>query len=64
MDQTVNILPLNDIKPHIESVHCHCNPSIDFINENGVFTTLIIHNSFDGREVIDELLMLNIEKLN
>lgn len=47
----INILPLNDLKKHIESSICECNPRVEF--ENGEM--IIIHNSYDGREWIEDL---------
>ena len=45
-----NIIPLNDLKEHEENSTCSCNPEVFF--ENG--DMIIIHNSFDGRENIEE----------
>ncbi len=45
-----NILPNNDLKPHVESTMCECNPEI--IEESGAL--IIVHNSFDGREAVEE----------
>lgn len=44
--QIWNILPLNDLKPHIESEVCECCPIV----ENCEGGLIITHNSFDGRE--------------
>jgi len=44
-----HILPCNDIKPHFETNLCHCNPKLEVVNGN----LLVIHNSFDGREIIE-----------
>ena len=49
----LNIIPLNDIKEHVDSTTCKCNPRIDIL-ENG--DILIAHKSFDGREYIEELV--------
>lgn len=46
----INIIPINDIKEHIEYPCCDCDPKI--IEENG--EEIIIHNSYDRREVIEE----------
>ena len=43
----INIIPLNDLKEHIEDSTCNCRPSL--IVENGEM--IIVHNSFDGREL-------------
>ena len=45
-----NILPINDLKEHIEDSTCECLPNVVF--ENGEM--IVIHNSFDGREIIEE----------
>jgi hypothetical protein len=42
----INILPINDLKEHIEESTCECHPSL--IIENGEM--IFIHNSYDGRE--------------
>ena len=43
----IHILPINDIQPHEESTTCHCNPTVEFLEGEG----LVTHNSFDGREL-------------
>lgn len=48
-----HILPINDIKEHDELSTCHCKP-ISEILENG--DIMITHNSFDGRELMENLL--------
>jgi hypothetical protein len=45
-----HILPTNDLREHEELSTCKCVPRVD-VQENG--DILIIHNSFDGREVIE-----------
>jgi len=43
----VHVVPINDLKPHVENgEHCHCKPRIQ-MEEHG---TVVIHNSYDGRE--------------
>lgn len=56
---TYHVLPINDIKEHEELSTCHCKPNIVF--ENGHM--IIIYNSFDGREIGEELINL-INKSN
>lgn len=48
---TWHILPINDIYTHEENTTCRCRPSIEL--ENG--DMIVIHNSFDGREYIEQL---------
>ncbi len=46
-NRPIHVYPINDTYPHItEGVGCPCKPRIEDV-EGG---TLIIHNSFDGRE--------------
>lgn len=56
----INILPINDLKEHIESSICECNPSVEF--ENGEM--IIIHNSYDGRELLEDLSTEQLALLN
>lgn len=44
----IHVLPINDLRPHVESKYCLCKPIIE---ENGL---LIIHNAFDGRDRVEE----------
>lgn len=44
-----HVLPTDDIKIHTELSSCHCNPKIKYESGN----TIIIHNSFDGREGVE-----------
>jgi hypothetical protein len=46
----IHILPINDIHPHIEEDSCKCQPKVQHV-EGG---TLVIHNSYDGREVLED----------
>ena len=42
------VIPLNDIMPHDEeSTVCPCEPKLEIIDGE----MLLIHNSFDGREL-------------
>lgn len=47
-----NILPINDLKEHVDDSTCKCNPKVIF--ENGEM--IVIHNSFDGREIREQLI--------
>ena len=43
----VHVIPLNDLKPHVESGEwCHCQPRIDRSEREPIVT----HNAYDGRE--------------
>lgn len=45
----INILPNNDLESHTENTTCKCEPRV--IYHNG--ETIVIHNSFDGREGVE-----------
>ena len=49
LNNWINILPINDIEDHEESNNCKCSPTVDIENE------LIIHNAFDGRDIIEKI---------
>lgn len=52
-----HVIPENDSRPHIEKSTCECVPEMREMKETG--DMLIIHNSFDGREIselLDDLL--------
>ena len=47
----VHVYPINDLKEHNteDFLNCNCNPRVETINGN----FMIIHNSYDGREIIE-----------
>lgn len=47
MSETIHIEPLRDLKPHIMSEACKCEPRVEVL-ENG--NRLVVHNAYDGRE--------------
>lgn len=46
-----HILPVGDLKEHEEGTACECEPNV--ILENG--DMIIVHNSYDGRELFEEI---------
>ena len=56
----VHILPINDLKEHEENTTCECNPKVEVL-ENGEI--LVIHNSYDRREVTEEARLECLKKL-
>lgn len=51
-DSIALVYPEADIFPHdAESEACPCNPTVEFIPHG---RKLIVHNSFDGREILEE----------
>ena len=58
IDGSIHVLPVDDIGLHADSgVHCNCNPTVEWVEG----TALVIHNSFDGRELFDEPFVLSSE---
>lgn len=61
-DKIVHIIPVDDLEPHTAEIvlppignpfcECKCRPSYIFEEENMV----VVHNSFDGREIVEELI--------
>jgi hypothetical protein len=47
----INVIPLDDIEEHSAS-GCRCKPTVYFVSDR----CIIIHNSFDGREIIEKLI--------
>lgn len=53
----LHVLPINDKKEHEETTMCWCLPSVEWdCPETGEAYSegLVIHNSADGREFIEE----------
>lgn len=48
---TYHVLPINDLKEHEELSTCDCQPKVEFVDGN----MLVIHNSYDGREIIEQV---------
>jgi hypothetical protein len=48
MDDT-HVVPLNDLRPHEETRWCPCRPTLR--RESG--GVVVIHNSWDGREITE-----------
>lgn len=46
-----HVTPIGDLKEHEEKSTCPCEPRVEI--ENGHM--IIIHNSYDGREAVEEL---------
>ncbi len=47
--QYVNVVPVNDLRPHQENENCPCAPRIEYHGRSW----LVIHNSYDGREMFE-----------
>jgi len=49
MSNWYHVVPINDIDEHdTEGNQCKCDPEIKILDE------LVIHNAFDGRELIEQ----------
>lgn len=46
-----HIRPINE-PDHLHDKMCHCKPKVE--TENGI--DIVVHNSFDGRELLEEVL--------
>lgn len=46
----INVLPVNDIKEHTEDTTCECSPTVEYEGSE----ILVIHNSYDGREALEQ----------
>lgn len=66
MDTTIHITPNKDLKAHIESVDCPCHPRVEMVYNAVIeeWSSVVIHNSYDGREVIEKLQVLSVEQLS
>ena len=53
MKKMIHVTPINDLKGHSEDSTCECNPKCEIL-ENGEI--LIIHNSYDGREIAENII--------
>jgi len=51
-EMIISILPIHDTKPHIEDSTCECEPEIKIIETGDI---IMVHNSFDGREIIEKI---------
>lgn len=48
-----NVIPINDLREHIENGSCWCNPDYDDYPEYG--GGIYVHHSLDNRELTEEL---------
>jgi hypothetical protein len=46
----MHILPIGDLREHDETRDCWCRPKLQCVER----TIIVIHNSADGRELIEE----------
>jgi hypothetical protein len=54
MSEIYHVLPVNDLKPHTDTgIRCVCQPVISR-NHDNTGHTLVIHNSYDGREFFEK----------
>lgn len=47
-----HVVPVKDSDGHQGGLCCHCDPDIGYNEQNGV--PVVTHNSFDGREALEE----------
>jgi hypothetical protein len=54
-DNDSHIYPINDLREHITvGVDCPCKPEVEVVGAS----LLIIHNSFDHREIVEEAIRI------
>lgn len=53
--RAIEVVPVNDLKPHIDGRGCWCSPKVEQVrNEAGRKCGVVVtHNSADGRELIE-----------
>ena len=56
----IHVYPIDDFKDHLLESTCDCNPAVTI--QNGEM--IICHNSFDGREIIEEVNEILNTKIN
>lgn len=50
-DRVIHVLPIDDTGLHAESgFYCNCNPTVEWVDG----AAIVVHNSFDGRELFRE----------
>lgn len=42
-----HVYPVADLKPHQMTTECHCDPHVDWKDR------IVVHNSYDHREVVE-----------
>lgn len=51
---TIHVTPINDLRDHIDSIDCWCDPGQEWIDEETGLPyadgPLVVHNALDGRE--------------
>lgn len=61
----VNVVPVNDDKEHSLTQECWCNPKVNWIDSetNLPFPNgpMIVHNSSDQREFVEQALLEGME---
>lgn len=45
-----HVTPVGDLKDHVESDECWCNPEIEDIFDDGFPPYTVVHKAADGRE--------------
>jgi len=48
----LHVMPINDIREHIDKSTCPCGPTAE-LQESG--DIIMLHNSWDGREFVEQL---------
>ncbi len=52
--ENVHVLPVDDLREHVETAQCWCNPKCSKVETfAGGWGYVIVHNSADGRELAE-----------
>ncbi len=49
-----HILPIDDLRTHDETRECWCQPRVELAEIAETVNAVVIHNSADGRELVEE----------
>ena len=48
----IHVLPVDDLRKHDENRYCWCRPRVE--EDEWTTDAVIIHNSLDGRELVEQ----------
>lgn len=52
-DGNRHVLPLDDLRAHVEASSCWCEPRVEWVGEVGRRVRLLTHRALDGRELVE-----------
>ena len=57
--KTIHVLPVNDIKEHIQNETCVCKPDVIILDNATHKGRIVVHHAFDCRELFEFNQQLN-----